>query len=172
MYGDIGRTRLISQTAAFIALITAGAWISIPFVPVPVTLQTLFVLLAGAVMKRRGVLPVLAYLGLGIMGAPVFHNGLGGPGVLLGPTGGYLAGFLAAALLTGLAFESGSRYLWILGLSAGTGAIYLCGVAWLMYSTGLGLPAAVVLGVLPFLPGDILKATAAYLIAPRLPAGS
>ncbi|MDH7594364.1 MAG: biotin transporter BioY [Methanomicrobiales archaeon] len=172
MYGDIDRTRVISQTAAFVALITIGAWISLPFVPVPITLQTLFVLLAGAVMRRRGIYPIIAYLGLGIMNAPVFHNGLGGIGVLLGPTGGYLAGFLPAALIIGLAFESESGYLWILGISAGTGAIYMCGIAWLVHSTGLALPAAITVGLLPFLPGDLLKAAAVYLMARRLRAGT
>lgn len=170
MFGDIARARTVSLTAAFIALITAGAWISIPVLLVPVTLQTLFVLLAGAVLKRHGVIPVLAYLALGMMNAPVFHNGLGGVPILLGPTGGYLIGFVFAAFIAGIGFESDSRAIRVLGLIAATIAIYACGLLWLMYTTGIPLVSALVIGVLPFLPGDALKGAAAYLVAERLQA--
>ena len=107
MFGDLRRSRRVAYTAAFIGLITLGGWISVPFVPVPFTLQTFFVLLAAAVMKRDAVIPVTLYVALGALGLPVFHNGIAGFGVLLGPTGGYLLGFIPAALLAGLAYESG-----------------------------------------------------------------
>jgi len=169
MFGDLQRSRLIAYSAAFIGLIALGSWISIPFFPVPFTLQTLFVLLAGAVMKRQAVIPVTAFIAMGALGLPVFHNGMAGPGVLLGPTGGYLAGFVFAALAAGLAYERRSRYLHIGGLVAGTALIYLAGIAWLMYSLGMGLLPALSAGVLPFIVGDALKAGAAYAIAERLP---
>ena len=97
MFGDLRRSRRVAYTAAFIGLITLGGWISVPFVPVPFTLQTFFVLLAAAVMKRDAVIPVTLYVALGALGLPVFHNGIAGFGVLLGPTGGYLLGFIPAA---------------------------------------------------------------------------
>ena len=168
MFGDLQRSRLIAYSAAFIGLIALGSWISIPCIPVPFTLQTLFVLLAGTVMKRRAVIPVALVILLGALGLPVFHNGMAGPGVLLGPTGGYLIGFVFAALIVGLAYEKKSRYLHIGGLVAGTVIIWLFGMAWLMYSLGMGLIPAVSAGVLPFMIGDAIKAGAAYTIAGRL----
>ncbi|MDD5188946.1 MAG: biotin transporter BioY, partial [Methanoregula sp.] len=102
MFGDLQRSRIVAYSAAFVALITMGSWVSIPFFPVPITLQTLFVLLSGAVMKRYAVIPVSLYILFGAIGLPVFHNGIAGIGVLLGPTGGYLLGFLPVALIVGL----------------------------------------------------------------------
>jgi biotin transport system substrate-specific component len=90
-------------------------------------------------------------------------------GVLLGPSGGFLAGFIPAAAVAGLAYEKRSRVLRIAGLAAGTGIIYACGVAWLLLSAGISLPAAVLIGVLPFLPGDILKGAGVFLLGERLP---
>jgi biotin transport system substrate-specific component len=169
MFGDLDRSRRIAFAAAFIGLITLGSWISIPFVPVPFTLQTLFVLLAGAVMKRFAVIPVTLYLVLGALGLPLFHNGIAGIGALLGPTGGYLLGFIGAALITGLAYEHPSRAVRIGGLALATVVIYAAGILWLMYSLDRGFLPAFLAGVLPFIAGDTVKAFAAYLIAERLP---
>jgi biotin transport system substrate-specific component len=168
MFGDINRSTIISYSAAFIGLITLGSWISIPFVPVPLTLQTMFVLLAGTVMKRSAVIPVGGYLILGMFGLPLFHNGLSGIGVLLGPTGGYLIGFVPAALITGIVYETGSNKIRIAGLVCSIAVIYTCGIAWLCWSTGVGIATGVLIGLVPFIPGDILKVSAAYLIAERL----
>lgn len=169
MFGDPERTRIIAYSAAFIGLITLGSWISIPFFPVPLTLQTLFVLLAGTVMKRSAVIPVSVYVILGAIGLPVFHNGITGIGTILGPTGGYLIGFIFAALVAGLAYEHASTAVRICGLAAATIVVYLFGIGWLMISTGLGFLPAVIAGALPFLPGDMIKAGAAYFIAKNQP---
>ncbi|MDD1694037.1 MAG: biotin transporter BioY [Methanoregula sp.] len=169
MFGDLERSRLITYSAAFIGLIALGSWISIPCIPVPFTLQTLFVLLAGVVMKRKAVIPVAAFVLLGVLGLPVFHNGMAGPAVLLGPTGGYLIGFIFAALAVGLAYECKSGYVHIIGLALGTALIYLFGMGWLMFSLGMGLLPAFTVGVIPFVIGDSIKAGAAYLIAKRIP---
>lgn len=168
MFGDIERSRTIALSAAFIGLITLGSWISVPCIPVPFTLQTLFVLLAGAVMKRSAVIPVTLYVVLGAFGLPLFHNGIAGAGVLLGPTGGYLTGFIGAALVTGLAYEHTSRPVRIFGLSLATLVIYTCGIGWLMFSMGRDFLFAFSAGALPFIAGDTIKAGAAYLIAGRL----
>lgn len=169
MFGDLQKSRIIAYSAAFIGLISLGAWVSIPFFPVPMTLQTLFVLLAGTVMKRYAIIPVSLYVALGTLGLPVFHTGVTGFGILLGPTGGYLTGFIFAAFVVGLAYEHKSVTIWITGLLAGTGIIYFCGVAWLMYSLAIGLIPAIISGVLPFIPGDMIKIYGAYMIAKRLP---
>jgi biotin transport system substrate-specific component len=169
MFGDLHKSRIIAYTAAFIGLISLGAWVSIPFFPIPLTLQTLFVLLAGAVMKRYAIIPVSLYIILGALGLPVFHTGVAGIGILLGPTGGYLIGFIFAAFVVGLAYEQGSPAIRITGIAVGTGIIYFCGVGWLIYSLGEGLAPAVASGVLPFIPGDVVKGYTAYVIAQRLP---
>jgi biotin transport system substrate-specific component len=168
MHGNPERTALIAGTATFVALIAAGAWVAIPVGPVPVTLQTFFLLLAAPVMKRRAVVPAAVYLLLGALNLPVFHAGLSGIGVLLGPSGGFLAGFVPAALVAGLAYETRSRAVRITGLACATGVIYACGVTWLMVSAGLTLPAAFLVGVLPFLFGDILKCAGVFLLGERL----
>src|SRR5512136_1871501 len=167
MFGDLDRSRKIGYSAVFIGLITLGSWISVPWIPVPFTLQTLFVLLAGAVMKRYAVIPVSLYVLLGALGLPVYHTGVTGIGILLGPTGGYLIGFIFAALVVGIAYEHKSESFRITGLIAGTIIIYIFGVAWLMYSLALGFVPAVISGVLPFIPGDAIKLYATYRIAQR-----
>jgi len=169
MFGDLRRSRIVAYSAAFVALITMGSWVSIPFFPLPLTLQTLFVLLSGAVMKRYAVIPVSLYIHFGAIGLPVFHNGIAGIGVLLGPTGGYLLGFLPAALIVGLVYEHDFWLGKIIGLISGTLVILGSGALWLCYSTGMAPVAAVVGGFLIFLPGDAIKAGATYLIAKRLP---
>ena len=169
MFGDLQKSRTIAYSAAFIGLISLGAWVSIPFFPVPLTLQTLFVLLAGMILKRFAVIPVSLYVILGALGLPVFHAGVAGFGILLGPTGGYLVGFIGAALVVGLAYESPSQTIRITGLLAGTGVIYATGIAWLLFSLGGGLLPAITAGLIPFIPGELIKMYSAYAIEKRLP---
>ena len=169
MFGDLQKSRTIAYSAAFIGLISLGAWVSIPFFPVPLTLQTLFVFLAGMILKRYAVIPVSMYVVLGALGLPVFHAGVAGVGILFGPTGGYLVGFIGAGLVVGLAYESGSRALHITGLLAGAGIIYASGIAWLVVSLGGGLLPAVTAGLIPFIPGEVIKMYSAYAIEKRLP---
>lgn len=164
----IDRPRFIAQSGTIIALLTAGSWIAIPFFPVPMTLQSLFVLLAGAVMKRLAVLPVGAYLLLGLLNLPVFHNGTAGLGVLLGPTGGYLLGFLPASLVAGFAYEWSAKTVRISGIACATAFIYLFGAGWLVLSTGMSTGAALLVGVVPFIPGDAVKAGIAYSVGGRV----
>jgi biotin transport system substrate-specific component len=162
------RAQVLAYSGTFVALIAAGSWISIPLPPVPITLQTLFVLLAGVVMKRYAVIPVALYVLLGAMSLPVFHNGTAGPGVLLGPTGGFLIGFIPAALIAGLAYERQSTRYRAFGLIAATFVTYLFGVAWLAYSASLSPVQAVLLGVAPFIAGEVVKVLAAYTIGRRV----
>ena len=172
MFGNLTRSIIITHSSLFIALIAVFSWISIPIpiplFPVPVTLQTLAVLLAAAVMKRHSIIPIVLYLVLGLLGLPVFHNGMAGLGVLLGPTGGYLLGFIPAVLVVGFAYERSSHLARVLGLTLATLLIYLFGISWLMLSTGMSVSAAIISGMLPFLPGDGVKGIAVYLIAARL----
>ena len=172
MFGNLNRATILTNSSFFVALIAVFSWISIPiplpFFPVPVTLQTLAVLLAAAVMKRQAIIPVLLYLVLGALGLPVFHNGMAGLGVIFGPTGGYLIGFIPAVLAAGVAYEHASRKIRIAGLVLATAFIYLFGISWLILSTGMSASAALISGMIPFLPGDLIKGVAVYLITARL----
>ncbi len=163
----------ILLTALFSALIIVGAYIRIPLPPVPITLQTLFVLLAGFLGGSKLALTSTAiYLLLGMVGLPVFTSG-GGLGILLGPTGGFLFGLLPAALLAGIAgnlkekSERPKRYLLlcILGGLAATLVVYLVGVPFLKYTRSLSWQTALKVGMLPFLIGDLLKVAAATHLA-------
>jgi biotin transport system substrate-specific component len=162
------RPLLIAETAAFTSLIALGAWVSIPFLPVPITLQTLFVILAGAVMGRYGIYPSSLYVLMGVLNIPVFHNGTAGIGILLGPTGGYILGFIPGSLATGLAYEQRHDVIRVLGIGAGLFLIFFVGMTWLSLSTGISTFAAFLVGVVPFLPGDALKGAAVFFIARRL----
>ncbi|MDD1657773.1 MAG: biotin transporter BioY [Methanomicrobiales archaeon] len=168
MYGNEERAAVIARSAGFVALIAAGGWIALPMVPIPITLQTFFVLLSGVVMKRAAAVPAALYVMLGALGLPLFHSGLSGPGVLLGPTGGYLAGFILAAGITGLGYEREEPWVRAGALILATAVIYACGAGWLVLSTGMPPYAAVVAGILPFLPGDAVKVAAVYALGRTL----
>ncbi|AKB30341.1 Substrate-specific component BioY of biotin ECF transporter [Methanosarcina siciliae C2J] len=158
----------------FAALTAAGAYmqIPIPFSPVTVTLQVFFVLLAGSLLKSKwGSLSMIVYTLLGVAGLPVFAGGSSGVGVLLGPTGGYIFGFILAAYLIGKLSEkaesAGKSGFAVNGLnmSAGVLVIYTLGVIQLMLVAEIGPWAALTLGTLPFLPGEVVKTAVATYIA-------
>lgn len=151
----------------FAALTAAGAYLSIPIGPVPINLQTLFVLLAGLLLGRKwGAAGIGVYLLAGAVGFPVFAGGTGGIGKIIGPTGGYLIGFFFAVYLIGLISEiRRSMALDLAALVVGTLIIYLFGVSWLMVVTNMDLTKALAVGLYPFLPGDGLKIVAALFLA-------
>jgi len=163
---DIG---LIVLGSLLIAL-SAKVSFYLPLSPVPVTGQTLAVLMAGALMGRiRGALCVAAYLGEGMAGLPVFAGPIAGPAYFLGPSGGYLVGFVAAAYIVGLLSELGWDRRIFTSFAAfllGNIALYVPGLVWLAYF--VGLDNVVMAGLVPFIPGDILKI---LLAAIHLPIG-
>lgn len=150
--------------SSFAALMILGVFIRIPLGPVPVVMTNLFVLLAGYLLgPKAGTGAVALYLLLGALGLPVFSSG-GGAALFLGPTGGYLAGYLPAAALTGFLAKLNrgrSFFADLLIFAAGALIIYIPGAAWLSAQTGLAARDALKAGVLPFLPGDGLKILAA-----------
>jgi biotin transport system substrate-specific component len=142
------------------ALLAAAAWVQVPMWPVPMTMQTFAVLLIGASCgPRLGAAVVAAYLAEAALGLPVLAGGK--PLVLGGPTLGYLAGFLLAAVAVGWAAQRGwTRRGWptLLGaLLLGQALVYLPGLAWLHAAWLHDLPATLAAGLLPFLLGDALK---------------
>ena len=163
--------RAVSATigvAAFVIMTALGAHVRIPlpFTPVPITLQTFFVQLAGATLgPALGPMSQAIYLAVGAAGLPVFAGGASGLAYLLqGATSGYLIGFVAATALVGrlVRRRQNPGFLWILGsMAAGSLVVYACGVSWLAWSLNLSPGSAIAKGMLPFLLGDVLKTGAA-----------
>lgn len=145
------------------AALAVSAKIQVPFWPVPMTMQTLAVLLLGVGLGPwPGALAVLAYLIEGAAGLPVFAGSIAGPGALAGPTAGFLAGFAPAAALTGwLAARGGTRTgpLGFTTMLAGHAVVFIPGVAWL--ATLVGWEKAVMLGLAPFIAGTVVKSALA-----------
>jgi biotin transport system substrate-specific component len=145
------------------------AQVSVPWEPVPFTLQTLAVMLCGAALgARRGALSQLSYLAAGLAGLPVFAGGKMGPSVLVGPTGGYLVAFVAAAFMVGLLAERGwdrKPISMFAVLMVGHLVIWTIGSAWLSSLVG-GWGPALSAGVLPFLAGDAVKCLVAVGLLP------
>ncbi|HRF83094.1 MAG: biotin transporter BioY [Xanthomonadales bacterium] len=152
-------TRTVVLLLGILAL-TASSWLNVPMIPVPMTLQTLAVMLVGALYGwRLGVLTILVWLALGALGLPVLAGGTGGIARFLGPTGGYLLAFPFAGALTGWLAERGwNGERMALAFAAMLIAHALClllGGAWL--ATTLGMQKAVAVGVVPFVPGAVVK---------------
>lgn len=168
---------LVLVGTAFIAI---AAKIKVPFYPVPMTLQTLAVLMIGATYGfRLGTLTVLAYLAEGLVGLPVFTNtppAVAGPLYFLGPTGGFLIGFVFQAAIVGYAADRGfDRSIPRLAgaMLAGEIVMMTLGFVWLAWfaqlssgATGLGIGKALAAGVTPFILGDLLKLALAALAVP------
>lgn len=163
--------RMTVYASLLAALIAAGAYLAIPIGPVPIVLQNLFVFLAGLLLGSRwGVASVGVYLLAGALGFPVFAGGIGGIGRFAGPTGGYLVGFLPAVFVIGLITEKSAAgvFIEVTAMVCGTAIVYLFGITWLKMLTGMTLTKTLLLGMYPFLLGDILKIAAAVLIARAL----
>ncbi|NJE85800.1 biotin transporter BioY [Thermococcus sp. CX2] len=163
------RAKEVAFAGLFAALTAVGAQISIPIGPVPVTLQVLFVLMSGLILGARlGLLSQLVYVVMGAVGLPVFANFHGGFAVIYGPTGGYIVAFPIAAYLAGLFTERLGRRGMLIGSILGVGVIYLLG--WLRLGLFMGgdFEKAFLLGVVPFLPVDAVKAVVAIVIADRV----
>ncbi len=156
----------------FGALTALGAYMIIPLPPVPITLQTVFLGLAGTLLGGRlGALSQTVYLLLGIIGLPVFAGGKAGLGVLFGPTGGYLIGFVAAAFVIGklTAMKVRPGFAWLcFSLVSGTAVLYGFGVLQLALVARLAPVKALAVGVLPFLPGDMIKILLTAWVALKL----
>jgi len=163
--------RMTAYASLLAALIAVGAYIAIPIGPVPIVLQNFFVLLTGLLLGSRwGLISVAVYLLAGAVGLPVFAGGSGGVGRLAGPTGGYLVGFLPAVFVVGLIAGSKGNQVGrdVVAMVCGTALIYLLGVTWLKIITGMTTSKALMVGMYPFLPGDVLKIAVAVPVARTL----
>jgi biotin transport system substrate-specific component len=163
-------TRAVSLVVAFSLLTALAAQIVIPIGPVPITAQTFAVLLTGALLgSRLGAMAMIVYLVEGASGLPFFYHGTSGIPHLLGPTGGYLIAFPAAAFITGAFAEHGwdKRFLTAAAsMAIGSAVIMLAGWAWFALVTNTALATAFKLTVLTFIPGDIIKILLAAAVLP------
>lgn len=147
-------------------VLAGSAWVEVPMVPVPMTLQTLAVLLVGVFCGARlAGETVAAYLAQGALGLPVFAGGAGGIMHFGGPTGGYLVGFLVAAVVIGFLIDHGWGRGWIkplVALALGHMLVFVPGVLWLSEFTGLD--GAIAAGFTPFIAGTVVKTLLALAI--------
>lgn len=165
-----GRVQEMVYSAVFAALIAVCAQIQIPLPPVPVNLALLAVHLASALLGAKAAGGAAgAYALLGAMGLPVFSGMTGGPGVLFGPTGGFILGYILSAAVTAWLLRGGRGFgRMCLAMACGTLCCYGLGTIWFMVLTGTGLITALGWCVLPFLPGDAAKVLLAAAVARRM----
>ena len=164
-------TQKITFCALFAALTAILSQIAIPIGPVPINLATLAVFIAGGLMGPVwGAVSMIVYVALGAVGVPVFAMFTGGISIIVGPTGGYIIGYIAAAWLIGLIVSKWGRKAWqlVIAMVAGLAVCYALGTAWYMYSTAAGLGVSLMSCVVPFLPGDAAKIALAVITVSTL----
>ncbi len=169
MSGEVLLLRNMIVAAMFAALVAVVGQLQIPL-PIPITLQTMVVMMAGSVLGARwGAVSMGVFLLLVAFGAPLLAGGKGGMAVLAGPTGGYVWSWVLAAWLIGFLSErSAPLSVWTLMLYHVLGGrllIYAGGVFWLVTGVGLGWKEALLTGVLPFIIGDLIKAAIAAFVS-------
>lgn len=176
----LSNTRRLTLCAVMAAVMCVIAPISIPIGPISITGGTLAIYLTSYLLGGVwGTVSTAVYLLVGFLGLPVFSNYMGGAGRLLGPTGGYLVGYLPMTLLAGLMVEGTLRRLGgeerreralsaaiqILGMILATAVLYAFGTAWYCVQAGVGLQAALGACVFPFIPFDLIKMAIALVVA-------
>jgi biotin transport system substrate-specific component len=180
MKRDAGPARDLTAAALLAALVAVSSFMAIHIGPVPFTLQTLFVLLAALILRPFwAAVSMGVYVLLGAIGLPVFAGGTGGIGVLFGPTGGFLFGFIAGAAIGSFARIAVQRtrapqiVADVVALVAVIAVVYTLGIAQLMVVTyvggsGLSLVQALLVGAAPFVLPDVLKGVVAIVVAEAL----
>ncbi len=164
-------TRQLTLIWVMTAVICVLGPLSLPIGIVPISLTNLAIYFAVYVLGgKRGTLSYIVYLFIGLVGIPVFSGFSGGFPKLFGPTGGYLIGFIFMAFISGIFIDKFSNkiYMGFLGMVLGTIVTYIFGTAWLAYEAHMAFIKALAVGVLPFIPGDIVKIIIASLIGPKI----
>lgn len=166
----------ITLISLFAALTSIGAFISIPLGPVPLTLQTLFVLVSGYVLgARKAAFSQLIYISLGLIGLPIFAGFSGGIQSIVKPSFGFLIGFVAGAYTVGILSRKAKGFFsYLAACAAGTLVIYLFGLPYMAFilnyvmDSGLSLEKILGIGVIAFIPGDLIKLIFAAYLGKRL----
>lgn len=145
--------------------------LSIPIGVVPISFTNLAIYFAIYTLgMKKGTVSYIIYMLLGFVGIPVFSGFTGGPSKLLGPTGGYIIGFAFMALISGFFIDTffDKWYLCFVGMSLGTAVCYVFGSMWLSYQAHMPVNSAFAVGVIPFIPGDVIKIFIAAFIGPQI----
>lgn len=173
----VDNQKIKTKQMVLIALMTAVTCvlgplsIPLPFSPVPISLTNFAIFLAIFVLgMKNGTISFIIYLLLGAVGVPVFSSFRGGFQVLAGPTGGYLIGFIFLALIMGFALDHFDRKLvpTIIGMIIGMAVCYAFGTVWLAKLLSLSFKEGLMMGVIPYLPGDAAKIIIAAIVGPKL----
>ena len=173
----VDNQKIRTKQMVLIALMTAVTCvlgplsIPLPFSPVPISLTNFAIFLAIFVLgMKNGTISFIIYLLLGAVGVPVFSSFRGGFQVLAGPTGGYLIGFIFLALIMGFALDHFDRKLvpTIIGMIIGMAVCYAFGTVWLAKLLSLSFKEGLMMGVIPYLPGDAAKIIIAAIVGPKL----
>lgn len=162
-----GRIYTIALIAVMAAVMCILGPLSLPIGVVPITLTNLVIYMTIVILGcKKATISTLVYLLIGTVGLPVFSGFSGGIGKLLGPTGGYLIGYVFLALIAGFFVDRFPGKLWIqgTGMVLGTAILYLFGTAWLAYQAGMSFQAALAAGVIPFILGDVIKIVIGLLL--------
>ena len=179
MTHDNTNTQTFRKTSTYAMVVTALmaavtcilAPLSVPIGPVPISLTNFAIYLSLYLLDwKKGTLSYLIYLLLGLVGLPVFSGFSGGVGKLLGPTGGYLIGFIFLAAIAGFFVEKfpAKIYMHVVGMIIGMAICYIFGTAWLAGQLGMSFVAALGVGVIPYLPGDTAKIIIAIIAGPQI----
>ena len=173
----VDNQKIRTKQMVLIALMTAVTCvlgplsIPLPFSPVPISLTNFAIFLAIFILgMKNGTISFIIYLLLGAVGVPVFSSFRGGFQVLAGPTGGYLIGFIFLALIMGFALDHFDRKLvpTIIGMIIGMAVCYAFGTVWLAKLLSLSFKEGLMMGVIPYLPGDAAKIIIAAIVDPKL----
>ena len=173
----VDNQKIRTKQMVLIALMTAVTCvlgplsIPLPFSPVPISLTNFAIFLAIFVLgMKSGTISFIIYLLLGAVGVPVFSSFRGGLQVLAGPTGGYLIGFIFLALIMGFALEHFDRKLvpTIIGMIIGMVVCYAFGTVWIAKLLSLSFKEGLMMGVIPYLAGDVAKIIIAAIVGPKL----
>lgn len=159
---------LVALFTAMVVVLGLVPPMPVPWVPVPITLQTFGVMLAGLILgPKRGGLVVFLYVLIALVGLPVLPGGRAGLAVLAGPTGGFLLGMIPGAVVVGMAAGASTLRCFLAAILGGVMVVYAFGIPWLVAVTGMTLTKAA-LAVVVFLPGDAIKAVIASIVGQRI----
>lgn len=167
---NIRSMALMGLTTAILCLLAPFSLL-LPFSPIPISLGTFAIYLLVCIFEtRQCVISVLLYILLGFFGLPVFSGFMGGAAILLGPTGGYILGYFFLTLISSIIInkEKHKSSFCLIGLLLGTFVCYLFGTIWLIYQSKLTFHAALLVAVIPFLPGDAIKLAIAVPLGGQL----
>jgi biotin transport system substrate-specific component len=169
MRNEKTKTLILIGIMTAVTCILGPLSIAIPISPVPISFTNLAIYFTAIILGwKKATISCLVYLLIGFIGIPVFSNFTAGPAKLLGPTGGYLIGFIFMALVSGYFVDkfNSKIYMYVVGMVIGTAITYALGTSWLAYQANLTIKAALFAGVIPYIPGDLAKIIIATINGP------